>query len=172
MNKTVLICVILFLLISCGQPFKLQKFSSEEGRFSVLLPGNPEKSEQTISTAAGPINITFFMVSRKNGVYGVGYCDYPSQVFLNQSLDKMLDDAMNEAIGNIEGTLKKETDFTLEGGVVGREIEAYFSKPGKPGIFRAAYYLDQPRFFQVIITTTMDIAYKPVMDEILKSLEI
>ena len=58
-----------------------KKFSSDEGKFSVWFPGEPEETNVVISTS--DINVSqpcFFVWADRQTEYAVNYCDYPKIV--------------------------------------------------------------------------------------------
>ena len=73
-----------------------ETFSSEAGRFTVSMPGRPKEDATTVKTAVGEIKVFNFQVEVDEGVYIVGYSDYPRKKFVRASSpDKMLDGGVN-----------------------------------------------------------------------------
>ena len=61
-------------------------FSSEEGGFTVLMPGTPKKIEQTLNTPNGRMTLKGFMLQRRNEAnYFVIYTDLPRKTIENDS---------------------------------------------------------------------------------------
>src|SRR5262249_26444149 len=54
-----------------------KEFSSQEGRFSILLPGIPVAKSAKFQTSAGEATIYTFVLKLPESFYDVGYMDYP-----------------------------------------------------------------------------------------------
>ncbi|MDA1189963.1 MAG: hypothetical protein O2854_09875 [Chloroflexi bacterium] len=80
------------LTVSCGlagSTPEFEEFVSEEGNFSVLMPGIPEHVMQTLNDPLlGPIGVEIFHVELRTGAYFAAYSDYP-QAFID-SVDQSL----------------------------------------------------------------------------------
>jgi hypothetical protein len=112
-----------------GQPYPY-RYSSLEGRYSVLLPKEPNLSTQQIS----------------------GYFDYANDITF--SLDKGRDGMVNA----IKGTLLDEHSMSL-GGAPGRQIKVVAkTEQGLEFIDRARFYDVKPRVYvlQCIIPKSLD----------------
>jgi hypothetical protein len=93
------------------------RYTSNEGRYSALMPQQPKLSSQE-AAAPGGEKFTQYMaqVADSDSLYIVGYFDYaPSMVF---SLDK----ARDGMVAAVQGTLLKEEAISL-GGHSGREFK-------------------------------------------------
>jgi hypothetical protein len=68
-----------------------KRFSSEQGKFSVLFPGSPEVTNAPVTTPVGSINMqTFFAWADVQPEYAVIYCDEPketSRLYPQQQFD-------------------------------------------------------------------------------------
>jgi hypothetical protein len=93
------------------------KYTSNEGRYSALVPQQPKFSSQE-ATAPGGEKFTQYMAQTNDNesVYVMGYFDFtPNMVF---SLDK----ARDGMLAATQGTLIKEEPITL-GGSPGRDLK-------------------------------------------------
>ena len=135
--------VPLLILIIAGRAFGFQgshewvKYDSPEGRYSVLLPGQPNLTTQEAVTANGE-KFPQYMASAADAgaVFLTGYFDHiPGTAF---SLDK----ARDSMIQAVKGTLVSEGSISL-GGNPGRELKV--SLTGADGV----EYLVQARFYDV-----------------------
>src|SRR5215510_5287107 len=62
------------------------KFTSENGRFSVLMPEIPPEKTETVNSAHGPYTTHLFIVKDETSVYLIGWVDYvPSFNFNRQA---------------------------------------------------------------------------------------
>lgn len=132
---------ILLLLMSASLALSIQKpdewikYTSPEGRYSVLLPAQPKVGTQESATADGEKFTQYkAAVSDGNVVYLIGYFDHiPGTTF---SLDK----ARDGMVGAIKGTLLSESAVSL-GGSPGRDLRV--SAKGSDGtefLVRARFY--------------------------------
>ncbi|WP_052672210.1 CHAT domain-containing protein [Aliterella atlantica] len=123
---------------------KWQEFSTQEGGFSVLLPGKPQQETKPIEPGSGTLNN--FFVDLKYGTYGVSYADFPNAS--NQLDPKQVDDLLNSvrdsAVG--KGKLLTDRNITLDG-YKGKEIE-YVSA----GLtYKTRIYWVKQRLYQQIV---------------------
>jgi hypothetical protein len=110
------------------------KYTSEAGRYSMLVPQQPQLSTQEVPAPDGT-KFTQYMAqaSDKDTFYLVGYFDYtPNMVF---SLDKARD-GMLEAT---KGTLLKEEAISL-GGNHGKELKVSAMNEGFDLMLRIRFY--------------------------------
>lgn len=137
-----------------GQPYPF-RYTSPEGRYSVLVPKQPTLSSQQISAPDGtPIPQYMAMVADGNGMLMIAYFDYASDVVF--SLDKGRDGMLQ----SINGTLLDEHSISL-GGAPGRQIKvAARTEQGMEFIDRARFYDVKPRVYvlQCIFPKSMDSA--------------
>jgi hypothetical protein len=135
-----------------GQPYA-HRYASPEGRYTVLLPGQPSLSTQQISAPDGsPIPQYLAMVTDGMGMLMIGYFDYRSDVVF--SLDKGRDGMLTA----VKGTLLDEHSMSL-GGAPGRQIRfAAKTEQGFEFIDRARFYDVKPRVYvlQCIFPKAMD----------------
>jgi hypothetical protein len=133
----------LLVLLIAALPFALQaqtgwiKYNSPEGRYSVLLPGEPKLSTQEATTATGE-KFTQYMAASEdsNALYMVGYFDVSSNMTF------LFDKARDGFIAAVNGTLLAESAISL-GAYPGREAKV--SATGGNG----TEYLILVRFYQV-----------------------
>jgi hypothetical protein len=131
------------------------RYTSPEGRYTVLLPAQPNISTQQIAAPDGtPLTQYMAMASGPMGMVMVAYFDYPTDVVF--SLDK----ARDGMIASIKGTLLDEHSMSL-GGAPGRQIKILAqTEQGLEFIDRARFYDVRPRVFvlQCITPKTQDSA--------------
>jgi hypothetical protein len=140
-----------FLAAGCGlfKPKEFKEFSDAQGGFRVLMPGTPTPKTES---AAG-IKLMTWSIEETNGAYMVAYADMPIPANEPEAqLQNRLDGARNQAIANIQGTLKQEARVTMGGRWPGRDITASFMN-GK-GLMRARVYIVQTRLYQVVVVGT------------------
>ncbi len=101
---------------------KWQEFTVQAGEFSVLLPGKPRETTESIGMEAGAGTLHNFFFDVKNGTYGISYADFPNTPsnFNSQQIDELLKSVRDSVVG--KGKLKRERSITING-YVGKEIE-------------------------------------------------
>lgn len=85
------------------------KFSPAEGRFSVLMPAQPEPSIET--TTATTTNV--FVASENGTFYLAGWADYKPD--FNLDIETELKATRDNFIKGLEATLLNETKISLDG---------------------------------------------------------
>jgi hypothetical protein len=130
------LALLLVPLAGCGS-VEFKEFNSPEGKFSVLMPPNPERKTQ----AAGKLNLVMYGVNVRNGAYAVGYTDVPPGTPM--SLPGAADGVANSHAGKVTSL----TDFTLDG-VTGKEFEAETTKP--KGYVSGRVIVVNNRFYQAL----------------------
>jgi hypothetical protein len=153
--KKVIGYVIGFLLVSGviylirgGDKLKeFEEYYSADGRFSVLFPGEPKESLQSVRTAAGQINLVMLTAGSKTSGFAVGYTDYPRNVVESSDPEEMLDGARDGAVRNVGGRLIDETPLDFHGHPA-REIRV--EAPKKTSI-RSRLILIENRLYQLVV---------------------
>ena len=127
--KFLTIVIVLALLVFAGvwifnaiespESEEWREFSSSEGGFSVLMPGDPTKKIETVNTIFGSIDAPVFSLVRKDAIYGVTYCEYPANLVQASTPDAILDNVLNSI--KASGKLIGESIISLNG-YPGREL--------------------------------------------------
>jgi len=127
----------------------LQPFTSQEGRFRVMLPGTPQqKSQQIALQGGGSCTLHQFWVELENGnvTYMVMYSDYPPDFVAGGAQDVLAKTRDGAAHGK---TLTSDAAIELNG-VPGRA----FSITGKDGWnYTVHQFLDGRRLYQLIVVS-------------------
>lgn len=120
-----------------------EKFTSTEGRFSILLPGKPEPNKQTSQSPHGPYTTHLFVARGGGQVYIVGWVDYaPSFNFDTQKeMEANRDNFVKGAKAQVKGT----TPIKL-----GRNPGIEFTAEGEQALFRSRVYIIGRRPYQLI----------------------
>jgi len=137
----------IFYLIGGGDKLKgFEPYHSEEGRFSGLFPGQPERELKEMNTPIGTLDFIMYSAGSKKIGFIVGYVDYPQETFKNADIEKMLDGARDGAAQNVNGILENERVLDFHGNP-GREIEI---KVPKKATIKARVILIGNRLYQVM----------------------
>ncbi len=142
----IVVCVAIYIFTGSDKLAPLQEFRSDEGRFTVLMPGKPKVKNETVNMPFGKVNtITYMAGSRKIGC-AVAYADYPALLIKSADPQKLLDGARDGAIKDGNGRLISETSINFHG-LPARDV--LIEVPGKT--FTATrYILVSPRFYTLL----------------------
>lgn len=126
-------------------------YSDPSGRFSITLPpgfGAFKSQKQSHPTPAGPIDLNILQSENSRGAAILGYSDFPEASFAGRTPQKMLEDGRDGALRNINGTLEKQDNVTVQGRT-GLSIYGSTSQAGKSVYVRFQFVLDRPRAYQI-----------------------
>lgn len=121
---------------------------SEDG-FTLSMPGKPSKSDDTVPSAAGPLSLRMYTLSKGYEGYITGYTEYPDMVFTSSEPEEMMDGAQRGAISNVEGEVSSQRQITVNGHP-GREIVGTSSSRNIG--FTARVILAKPRMYMMVYT--------------------
>jgi len=129
----------------------MRTFTSTEGRFSVLLPGDPQQSSQQIAFKdGGSATLYQFWVEQENDnvTYMVMYNDYPAE-YANGPAKDVLAATRDGAIQ--DKTLTSDTAIDLNG-VPGRAFTVYDADWN----YSIHQFLAGKRLYQLIVVSSKD----------------
>jgi hypothetical protein len=160
----VLPIVILLLLTSLKTAGKdWIAYEPEHSKCSILIPGQPQKKEQSVNTGAGNVTLELFMYQPEQGaddnyLYMISYADLPIDQISSDStglINGFLDNARDGAINNVHGKLMAETVIKYQK-YPGREMRIDFQNG--TAVIQSRIYLIKNRLYtlQVIIPPTKD----------------
>jgi hypothetical protein len=150
-----------------------EQFSSETGGFSVWMPGEPMEQTQQQATAVGDIELTMFQVVEADGVYAVGFNDFPEEWInmVDNDSDTLLSSSAQGAFGAIGGEIETMEDITLSG-YPGKEAMAMASYGGVDLTVKGRFYLVENRLYQVFAAVSSETASLEDIDLFLSSFEL
>jgi hypothetical protein len=154
--------------LSAQDENQLRKFVSQEGRFSVLIPGTPQTDSQSVALSGGSQSTTLYQywveLENDNVSYMVMYNDYPPG-FVKDTPQTALTRTRD---GAVKGkTLLTDREINLNG-VPGRE----FTAAGPDGYsYEVRQYLKDQRLYQLIVVTNKNFEAK-VRTAFMNSFEI
>lgn len=125
-----------------------QEFSSDKGRFSVLMPGRP--AAKTISIPVEGLQIDMYMHSLKTTIrYSVSYYDLPVKVDDPDEIKEFLLNTKQGGISGIHGRLLEDREIKLG------KYPGYYIALVTPddSVLRSKSFLVGQRFYQVTINT-------------------
>jgi hypothetical protein len=135
------------------EKFRWKVFTPPDGRFSVLMPGQPRVTSQTQRTFMGEINLQMFLAQppRQEVAYVVAFNDFPDSYGQMANPEEVLLNAQNMALKTTRSNLISQKSIRSSNGHPGREIE-YVNAGGK--ITRNRLYFAEGRLYQVMVITT------------------
>jgi TonB family protein len=131
-----------------ANPNSWKQFTSKEGRFSILFPGSPTTSEQSIDVPGWTFVLRKIQL-RVVAEYGVMYADYPKSLTDSKPADVILDDGARGAVAEVNSELLSIKSISVDG------YPGRFLKERMPDgtIMHAKMILAGQRMYQVAITT-------------------
>ena len=99
------------------------------------------------------MELNILQSENSQGAVALGYSDFPEASFVGRTPQKMLEDGRDGTLRNINGTLEKQENVTIQGRT-GLNIYGSTNQAGKSIHVRFQFVLDKPRAYQI-----GDIAY-------------
>lgn len=133
-----------------GDEAELNKFTSKEGKFSILLPKDPTTTSQSLDSPLGKLKMTVTVKDYDGDIYAAAYGDLPADKVKKPHANKALDGARDGAVKNSGGKLISEKKITIgKAKYPGREILVNVGD-GKHWA-RQRIYLVNLRLYQTIL---------------------
>jgi hypothetical protein len=145
-----LVMAVTLLVSACSfsnaQEPTWKEFRSNEGGFSVLMPGTPTPNKVSVNTASGVKEAyTFTLNEGELNEYIIAYSKYAETDSKKVSTDVLFDDIRNGILLVQQGKLRSEAAITLDG-YSGKEIAV--ERPDGV-ITTARFYVVDDRFYQL-----------------------
>ncbi|MDZ8185309.1 MAG: hypothetical protein RMX96_10700 [Nostoc sp. ChiSLP02] len=139
-----------------SQPVKQPKwklFTPPDGRFTILMPGRPNRETQFQKTYMGEINLEIFVAQppKQQVAYIVTYNDFPFSYGEMTDPQAVLNNARDMALKTTQSNLISQRNIRSSNNHPGKEIE-YINSGGK--ITRSRMYVAEGRLYQVMAITT------------------
>ena len=139
-----------------ANPKSWKEFTSQDGFFTVLLPGTPVKQLQQAGSPTGPVDYFAYTLQTEAHSYYVAFIDFPEVPNDARGIRKILDGARDGAIATINGTLVSEQDLSLKG-MPGRAMTV----EGPSQVLKARIYLAELRLYLLMIVASKTPAPTP-----------
>jgi hypothetical protein len=145
-------------------------FSSPEGGFTVLFPGQPNADKGNTNTAANSNNLQSFSVLRENeALYVVSYKDVVETLIQNsRNPNKVLASVVSGIEKGSKGKVLGENSISL-GNFPGREIRIRLEKNI---ILLGRIYLVNKRVYQLFVVTNQEANLTKSIDGFFKSFQV
>jgi hypothetical protein len=148
----ILILVILYGVFSIGRKFsrqsEWQKYTSNDGSYSILFPISPTEIVLPTNTSFGQIDTYHARLDFDDFVYEVSFNDLPATVVQSTSPDSLLDSTRDYIIDNINGSLLSEKDISLQG-YSGKEMTIKIKSTKYPSLIATRIYLVGTRMYAI-----------------------
>ncbi|HEX3020720.1 MAG TPA: hypothetical protein VHP36_10480 [Chitinispirillaceae bacterium] len=130
-----------------GRDFSnFKEFSSPDSSFTVMLPKDVKEQKQTANSQLGPMGLLSYIARVKHHEFSITYTDYPDSFITTADSKEFLDDAVEDAVRIVQGTLLSEGIVNLNGHP-GREMR--IEGPQKI-IVESKIYLVGNRLYQIM----------------------
>jgi hypothetical protein len=126
-----------------------QEFSSEEGGFSVLMPGTPRENVQRTGAPGSSIHHASFQVKFQASSYVVSYSNLDREMLGIESPSEFLANTMDVALDVMNAQLMTQQDIALDGNP-GKAFSATATIEGVETAIEGRYYLVEDRLYQVL----------------------
>jgi hypothetical protein len=120
------------------------KFTSETGRFSVLMPEIPQEKTETVDSAHGPYTTHLFVVKDTTSVYLIGWVDYDASFNFNRQAE--LEANRDNFVKGIKATLLHTRPTNIDG-----YSALEFTAETGDRIFKSRVYMVGRRPYQIVI---------------------
>jgi hypothetical protein len=149
---------------------KFKPFTSNEGKFTILMPGAPKEQKKVTKTAGMNITVNQFLceVDPTRAVV-VTYNEVPAVAANPGAVDKLLDATPGLLNGSTKGKILSVAKITL-GDSPGREVQILL--PDKKGIMKVNVYLVGTRLYQVLGIGPESFVRSPQLDRFFKSFKV
>ena len=164
------VAALAVVFVNCGKksgpvedPWK--EFTSQEGKFTVNMPGQPSYTTQAVPTTEGSVQVHTYLISHGVMAYGVMYNTVASEV---ADAQQFLDVRRDNALATVKGTLISEKNISIDGHP-GREVKL---KTGDNIQYTGRLFLVNDRFYQVISTAPGGVNAEAAMLKFLDSFKL
>ncbi|MDZ8034155.1 MAG: hypothetical protein RMY64_20960 [Nostoc sp. DedQUE08] len=128
-------------------------YTAPDGRFTILMPGNPNRNTESQKTYMGEITLEIFIAQppKQQVAYIVAYNDFPYSYGEMADPQAVLNNARDMALKTTKSNLISQRNIRSYNNHPGKEIQ-YINSGGKITISRM--YVAEGRLYQVMAITT------------------
>ncbi|MBD2727758.1 hypothetical protein H6G96_15835 [Nostoc sp. FACHB-892] len=128
-------------------------YTAPDGRFTILMPGSPDRNTQSQKTYMGEIDLEIFVAQppKQQVAYVVAYNDFPYSYGQITDPQTVLNNARDMALKTTKSNLISQRNIRSYNNHPGKEIE-YINSGGK--ITKSRMYVAEGRLYQVMAITT------------------
>ena len=143
-----------------------QELKSEQGGFSVSMPGTPEYKKHIVNTSSGMLDLHEYSLNKPDIAFSASYCDYPAEVVKQTTKQIMLNNVRDGVIAGMHGRLLSELIIEMKGHP-GRQLHAEISSGA--GIMEGRIYIVENRLYQISVATGKQNAFSTDIGKYLDS---
>ena len=140
-------------------------FTSEAGRFNVLLPETPTDKTETVQSDHGPYTTHLFVVRSTTSLFLVGWVDYDPKFNFNVTGELNLN--RENFIKGVKATLINNKEVTLDGY---QALE--FTAKTEERIFKSRVYMVGRRPYQLVTGTPIGVDDSINVDRFFNSFKV
>lgn len=146
-------------------PAAMNKLETPDG-FNISMPGTPQEARNKVTIPAGDVLTASWTVNENGILYSVSIADYPPSVVAKRTAETFLDEGRNGLVNQLKGTLKEESDITLDG-----HPGKAFMVSSEAGDVKARNYLVGARLYTLLVLYSPNLG-APKAEEFLSSLAL
>lgn len=146
-------------------PIGWTKFISEEGRFSVFMPGTPTEKTETIQSEHGPYTTHLITLRGQRNVFLIGWVDYDPSFNFNRQTE--LEANRDNFVKGLNARLVETRSATIDGY---QAIE--FTAENVNRIFKSRVYMVGRRPYQIVIGSPRGIDDSANVDRFFSSFKV
>jgi hypothetical protein len=156
-------------------------FNSAEGKFSVLLPAEPERQVQDLDSVVGKLTMYSYTCLGKAGYLMVSYSDYPREATDAANAEQILDGVVAGVQKSLAGEVIPSNKIVLKGSAKndatlveypGREFTGKKMHEGSEIFYSWKVYLVGRRLYQLAALTNKANATSPDVSKFLTSFQL
>jgi hypothetical protein len=138
------------LLAACFNTLDWRDFKSEEGHYSITMPGKAHHEQHLLPTLAGKVTMQMDSVAAGDALFGVGYAEYPPELLAKSSPGQIFDLTRSALMNNIGA--RSFSEAPLHGDkFFGRSLHAEGRSGDKVLALDAHLLFSGDRFYEVIV---------------------
>jgi hypothetical protein len=142
--------VLAVLLAGCFNTLDWRDFKSEEGHYSIILPGKANHDKHVLHTPAGDVTMQMDSTSAGDALFGVGYAEYPPDYLAKVPTGLILDQTRDALLRNIGARSFSEAPLRDEK-LKGRSLHAEGRSGDRVLALDAHLVFAGGRYYQVIV---------------------
>ena len=150
---------------STPNPNAWAKFTSEEGRFSVFIPGIPKDQVQTTPSNIGPYTTHLFTLRNPRHVFLIGYVDYDPSFNFNPQAE--LEANRDQFVKNLKATLVASRNVKVDG-----YSALEFTAVTEERIFKSRVYIVGRRPYLIVLGSPKGVDDAPALSRFFNSFKI
>ena len=139
--------VVLLLAGGCGG-LEWEKYHSDEGRFSILMPDEPDEESYDAATPAGSLPVYAASVEQDSLLYLVTCADLPEYLSDTAAPEEFLGESQAWGLGGLQGKVLRDSSVML-GEYPGR---TFLLQRPDGALHRISLYTAGGRLYQVMMS--------------------